>query len=466
MPGPRRRGRSRRCHAATCSAGRGCSRPTAGTSTPARRGAVARDRLRRRLPARQVRGRPALGYALMQRVRRRSSSSGCRPPGSGCSTCYGHVPGAADPRRRAGAMVPAALPRCAAVRRRETPTTPWTRRRSSSRARGDRRRFAPGPVRHALRVRRRRGADLGQRRPSARRTARAHHPRGRRGHRARCAPRGRGDVLGVRGPFGTGWPVEPRPGGDVVVVAGGIGLAPLRPAIARRCSPTARATAGSSCSTAARSPAEDLLYRDELGALGARARRRGRGHRRPGGRGWPGAVGVVTTLDRRAALRPGRTVALVCGPEVMMRFAAAALRDAASPPSAIRAVAGAQHAVRRRAVRALPARRRCSSAATARCSATTGVAPLTRGCGSCRRRRSPSSAVWKFASCDGCQLTLLDCEDELLALAGRGRDRLLPGGHQRGRRGPVRRVARRGLDHHAGGRRAHPAGPRDVAARW
>ena len=40
----------------------------------------------------------------------------------------------------------------------------------------------------------------------------------------------------------------------------------------------------------------------------------------------------------------------------------------------------------------------------------------------------PTLAVWKFASCDGCQLTLLDCEDELLPLAGERRDRPLPGG--------------------------------------
>ena len=41
----------------------------------------------------------------------------------------------------------------------------------------------------------------------------------------------RGDAIGVRGPFGTGWPVEEAEGYDVVVVAGGIGLAPLRPAL-------------------------------------------------------------------------------------------------------------------------------------------------------------------------------------------------------------------------------------------
>ena len=56
----------------------------------------------------------------------------------------------------------------------------------------------------------------------------------------------------------------------------------------------------------------------------------------------------------------------------------------------------------------------------------------TWGCGSCER--SPKLAVWKFASCDGCQLSLLDCEDELLARRRRGRDRLLPRGDERDRR--------------------------------
>ena len=70
-------------------------------------------------------------------------------------------------------------------------------------------------------------------------------------------------------------------------------------------------------------------------------------------------------------------------------------------------------------------------------------------------RHKPKLAVWKFASCDGCQLTLLDCEDELLALAGPDRDRLLPRGVAGDRRGPVRPLARRGLDHH---RRRTPSG--------
>ncbi len=54
---------------------------------------------------------------------------------------------------------------------------------------------------------------------------------------------------------------------------------------------------------------------------------------------------------------------------------------------------------------------------------------LARRSGSCDDdARKPTLAVWKFSSCDGCQLSLLDCEDELLALADRLADRLLPGG--------------------------------------
>ena len=60
---------------------------------------------------------------------------------------------------------------------------------------------------------------------------------------------------------------------------------------------------------------------------------------------------------------------------------------------------------------------------------------------------SPPLAVWKFASCDGCQLTLLDCEDELLALAA-GSGSRTSGGVQRGPARAVRRVAGRGVDHH------------------
>ena len=109
-----------------------------------------------------------------------------------------------------------------------------------------------------------------------------------------------------------------------MIAAGGIGLAPLRPAILR-CSAAASATAGWCCSTAAATP-DQLLYPDELAAWSER------GLEvlvtvDSAGPEWLGHVGVVTRLIRRAGLDPGSTVALSCGPEVMMRFTVAALRE-------------------------------------------------------------------------------------------------------------------------------------------
>ncbi len=132
----------------------------------------------------------------------------------------------------------------------------------------------------------------------------------------------RGSVLGVRGPFGTAWPVSAAAGADVVVVAGGLGLAPLRPAIRALASRPER-YGRISVLYGARTPA-DLLYPKELEqwrAAGLEV------HvtvdaAEPG---WTGSVGVVPKLLERAEFDPGSTVALTCGPEVMMRFSGEAL---------------------------------------------------------------------------------------------------------------------------------------------
>jgi len=129
-----------------------------------------------------------------------------------------------------------------------------------------------------------------------------------------------GDGIGVRGPFGTGWPIDKARGRDVIIVAGGIGLAPLRPVIYhvlgnRKQYGRLVVLYGS------RSP-RDLLYRKELSSWA----------RQPdthvlvtvdyGGLSWRGHVGVVTTLFKYARLQPEKSVAMVCGPEIMMRFVA------------------------------------------------------------------------------------------------------------------------------------------------
>jgi NAD(P)H-flavin reductase len=132
-----------------------------------------------------------------------------------------------------------------------------------------------------------------------------------------------GAVLGVRGPFGNSWPVEESVGSDVVVVAGGIGLAPLRPAVyhvlARRSDYGDVALLYGS-----RTP-RDLLYRREL------ERWRGRLDLQVdvtvdrAMEGWRGQVGVVPKLIGGARFDPESAVAMVVGPEIMMRFAAEAL---------------------------------------------------------------------------------------------------------------------------------------------
>lgn len=130
----------------------------------------------------------------------------------------------------------------------------------------------------------------------------------------------RGDVVGLRGPFGVPWPLEHASGHDVIVVAGGIGLAPLRPLlheIAARRKDFGRVAVlyGS------RSP-EDILFRPQLERWREESSIRVLVTVDRAVGVWPGNVGVVTTLIPRAEFEPDTAIAFLCGPEVMMRFAA------------------------------------------------------------------------------------------------------------------------------------------------
>ncbi len=134
-----------------------------------------------------------------------------------------------------------------------------------------------------------------------------------------------GTILGVRGPYGTGWGVADGMGGDVVIVAGGIGLAPLRPAllelVARR-DHYRRVV----LLYGARTP-DDTLFRHELRRLNGLNDINVQVTVDNAPHDYTGRVGLVTQLVTRAGFDPQRTLALVCGPEVMMRAAATALRD-------------------------------------------------------------------------------------------------------------------------------------------
>lgn len=135
-----------------------------------------------------------------------------------------------------------------------------------------------------------------------------------------------GDPVGVRGPFGTDWRVGAAEGTDVVIVAGGIGLAPLRPAI-RALLAHREAYGRISVLYGARTPA-DLLFRDEVEGWRGRLDVDVEVTVDAAGPGWRGNVGVVPRLLPRARFEPDGTVAMVCGPEVMMRFTVRALLDA------------------------------------------------------------------------------------------------------------------------------------------
>ena len=137
-----------------------------------------------------------------------------------------------------------------------------------------------------------------------------------------------GSTLGLRGPFGSVWPTDLAEGNDVILVAGGVGLAPLRPVLH-----TVIANRGRyrrvSLIAGARTP-EIFLYRREVDPW------------RRGGidvqltvdaaaPGWQGSVGPVTTLIPRLDFDPSHTIAFIVGPEIMMRVVSQALSQRGIP---------------------------------------------------------------------------------------------------------------------------------------
>lgn len=138
-----------------------------------------------------------------------------------------------------------------------------------------------------------------------------------------------GQEIGVRGPYGTAWPVEQADSHDILFVAGGLGLAPLRPAV-RHVLANRDRYGRVSLLYGTRGP-EDMLYREELTDWRRMLDVEIEVTVDHADRTWRGAVGVVTNLIPRAGFDPAHTTALVCGPEVMMRFSIMALQSAGLP---------------------------------------------------------------------------------------------------------------------------------------
>jgi NAD(P)H-flavin reductase len=126
-----------------------------------------------------------------------------------------------------------------------------------------------------------------------------------------------GDTVGVRGPFGSFWPIEEHTGKDIYIAAGGIGLPPLRPVIYHIMKN--RANYGEVVVLyGARTP-QDLQFKGEyetwrkadINVMVTVDRADDR---------WEGTVGVVPLMFYHLRMKPNTSVAYTCGPEIMMRF--------------------------------------------------------------------------------------------------------------------------------------------------
>ena len=138
-----------------------------------------------------------------------------------------------------------------------------------------------------------------------------------------------GDLVGVRGPFGSDWRIGDRSEDgrdrDTVVVAGGIGLAPLRGAVQELVAASRENGGRVFVLVGARDPSQ-IIFNEDLQAWADDGAYVDLTVDRASAQ-WSGRVGLVTTLLGRAPFDPARTRALICGPEIMMRFTARDLVD-------------------------------------------------------------------------------------------------------------------------------------------
>ena len=142
-----------------------------------------------------------------------------------------------------------------------------------------------------------------------------------------------GQTIGVRGPYGRGWPLDQAKGRDVVLMAGGLGLPPLRPALYELLSH--RSDYGRiEVIYGARTP-KDLVYYDQIQQWRQRTDLRFQVTVDAADRTWYGDVGLVTARIPDTRFDPGNTVAFLCGPEIMMKYAARDLEARGIPRSSM-----------------------------------------------------------------------------------------------------------------------------------
>lgn len=143
----------------------------------------------------------------------------------------------------------------------------------------------------------------------------------------------KGDQVGLRGPYGAPWPVNEAADKDVVIVAGGIGLAPLRPVVLQLLAERERFR-NIVILYGARTP-EDILYRRDLERLSAKLDMQVFVTVDRATSEWRGSIGVVPPLIKRVPFDSRNTTAFICGPEIMIRYATQELHRRGVPEKKI-----------------------------------------------------------------------------------------------------------------------------------
>jgi NAD(P)H-flavin reductase len=142
-----------------------------------------------------------------------------------------------------------------------------------------------------------------------------------------------GAAMGVRGPFGRGWPVEEAEGSDILILSSGLGLAPVRPAIYQILAHRERY--GRIAILVGFHSPDDIFFRQDLEQWRQRLDVSIEVTVSHAGHGWRGNVSAVHALIPRVSFEPRETVAMLCASEVKMRYMAAALCDMGVPASQI-----------------------------------------------------------------------------------------------------------------------------------
>lgn len=127
-----------------------------------------------------------------------------------------------------------------------------------------------------------------------------------------------GDVIGVRGPFGRGFPVGKMRGKDILFAAGGLGLAPLRSLINQVLDE--RGAFGRVIILYGTKNPSEILFKKELEEWAERDDVEFHMSVDRADENWTGNVGVITALFPRVTVNPRNTVAATCGPPIMYRF--------------------------------------------------------------------------------------------------------------------------------------------------